>query len=282
MEKTAMYKSIIVIINESNQIEQATTIIPKSDNIQRFFIFIGKRPTVGELSFINNEDNYLILEDANKLGQLAIEMTIRAGILYSQANYFNFCLSSSLPSIANIEQTFNKLEQNASRNIIDIITSDKTVGISRESLLFSGFNDMYQKINDLVNNILNLSSDVQYDLSQAISGTPSPEVVIIQAIKEFVLLSEVKIESSNKETPILKLIKNEILSYSENKPRIIIFTDIIDKSKLKSACNKIPNDGVVIYIVDNLKQLEELPEPYQTLKVDTGEIILIYVHGSIK
>jgi len=253
-----MLKTIIVITQNPIDIIN----IPNNEEFKLFFIFVGNRPSIEELNYISEKDNYLILENAIQLGNKFMEIAIRAGILLSsQFNEFLFCFSNNFPNINNIKQTFNELN-----NKIEIITTDQCIGVSKEFLLFYGFDDLYKYVNKI-----QLPDDI-IDLAEAMNGKPSSCETTITAIKEFVDFTDVFVVS---EIPgkIGEKITENIINYNIEIPKTIIFSDNINKDELKEATQRIPSDGAVILITNEPEKYEN---PFQLLKINTGENILIY------
>ena len=270
-----MHKTIVVIIDRPESTEKINNQIPRNKSLQRFFVFIGQRPSMSELEIIENGDNYLILEDATTLGIEATKIALRAGILYSESNYFVFCSDKSNITTTQAEQIFSKIKQEHISGDTGIILDSDVIGVSREYLLFAGFDELYDKFLT-INTTQQITETADFiEVAKAMSGEPVNNQALLAAIGELCELTNVEIHEENNFS-ILTVLKSHINNYTSENPKIIIYSTPISKAVLKHACNKIPTNGIVLVVTDTPQKMLDIQQPFQLFKSNQGESILCY------
>lgn len=241
-----MHDLLIIIISDLEQIVQIIENTPHNKKLKRFFVFIGPKPGSNDLNGITSDDLYLLLENAVQQTTDPYNMAIRAAILYSRANNFLFGTTNSIPNIGQIETTLHELRLNASQGQLNLIVKNNLICLSKEYLLFKGFEELYTEISKLTSTESKVD---EFELAQALSGKPANEETIIAAIKEIVNLKFVSFPDGGvddtSDSLIIKLQKIS-KSLTEENPHVIIHSDIISLERLEEERNKIPQDGAII------------------------------------
>jgi hypothetical protein len=272
-----MYDTIIIVVEDPNTATTAASIIPVSDILKRFFIFIGQTPTINDLKWLTINDNHLILENITNFGEEFINIAIRTGILYTRANNFIFCSTNNLPSEKEI---LGVLKNTIKTKKTELIIESNFLCASREYLLFYGFDDLYNKFNENIFNSSNQSTN-QYELAQAINGQESSEETVISALNELIDLNKIHLKQDLKIFEISNFwnkARKTFKSLDSSNPQVIIYYFPIDKSTLEKERKNIPPNGAIIITTMDTETTKELPNPFQKLKTNTGIFLSIYTH----
>jgi hypothetical protein len=259
--------------------------IRKDSEVRNFVIFMGQHPGEDHLSMLSSQDTYLILENIVAMDMTGIEMAVRAGVIYNNANNIIFAAANNYPSLQQSVFLFDTLKKDSTEDNPEILAKDGLVCVSKEYLLFYGFDNLYEKCKETLIDKSHKSStdDIsnQLDLAKAMSGNPCSDQIIVQAIHEIVVPKTICINNHNKNTDMEDFWNDFIKSSDitlDLKANMIVFLGVPTKQQLDVARNEIPQDGIVIINTDKVINITRLGEPYQILKSDKGWTLYMYTH----
>lgn len=269
-----MYKTIIVVVQNTKDAETAALNLPHNETLKRFFVYVDERPLPSELLWKTNDDFYIVLEKAINLNDAAFEIAFRAGILYTKADQFIFCMSNDTPNEQIINKTFNTLIHSYEMNIIK---EDNFIALNREYILYYGFEEIYKQIK-----YMNRSTTIsKISLAQTMAGEPSTLADAIKALKEFVDLDTLYIEGREEDiTPTIQEIAYNFRHRSDENANVILYqyskNPITFKEEFNRLIGCIPNNGLVILVTTEGDYIEQIAKPFQKFNLLTGEAMFLY------
>jgi hypothetical protein len=105
----SFYNVLAFLCRNSQDAARAAARFGNGEGIGRFFIFLGKAPTLEETSWMTPEDTKIVLERVIEHPE-AEQIAVRATFMYSGAHAWNivFCWAENFPEFQSISQTASK------------------------------------------------------------------------------------------------------------------------------------------------------------------------------
>lgn len=260
--------TLIILCKTLNDAISASSQIERRHDLNRLFIFLGKKPLEKDLRWMASTDSSLVLERAVEWSDNPELVGIRAGLMFANGWDLIFCWADNCPTNKDIDWVKGQLKSNGLSKMSNIwgITRDHYIlqGLGEDNQQFS--NTSFQKTDDITNGVL---------IANALSGKAVDVPSAVAALKEIVILSPLSVHQSavKANDTLTDLIINSVEFLDENAPVSMLVGNECTEDMLTTLKSKIANHGAIIRIAQNIL---ENPKPYRTINVNDGTKIALY------
>lgn len=258
--------TIIVLCKTLNEAMIASSQIERKHDLNRLFIFLGKRPGRNELSWMAPTDSSFCLERALEWGSEPELLGIRAGLMFASGWDLLFCWASNCPSPQDIEWIRKELKTEGVAKLSNVW------GITRDHYILKGLGESTPTISsEQVKKVDSISDGLL--LAEALAGNPVELKVALAALKEVVPVTSMAVHNSAIKSdckPVVDAIANLASFIDEDSP-VCILAGEINEDELNVLRTKLPNNGAVIQITKTITL-----KPYRTISTKDGVKIGLY------
>ncbi len=263
---------LIFICDQTSNAISSSKLLPRQRDLNRFFVFIGEKPTEDELSFLSPQDIHVCLHGLASWNEQGDQAAIRAGILYSNAYHLIFCKASQPPALATVNSVKNQLNSGSS-----LAHGENVWGVSREHIVLNGFNDAYIANSPQEDKLLEEHHINEIEITKAMMGLPVTAAAILLALREVVPLQgmHLDIAQPGEFDALLHSLFRYATSVDSELPTTILLGEC-SYPQFKNALSRTPTTGAVVLPVKQPEMWIQQDKPYRRFRCIDGYEVLIF------
>jgi hypothetical protein len=258
--------TLILLCKNLNDAIMSTSKLERRYDLNRLYIFLGKKPANNELSWMSNTDNCFCLERAIEWSDSAELIGVRAGLMFATGWDLLFCWADNCPDTKDIDWVINNLKTDGTAKLSNVW------GISRDHYILHGLGESTQQFfaEPKQNNILNGLS-----IADALEGKSVNSVTAVQALHEIVAISPLAVHESivGTKDKLTQAIIDSADYIDDIAPVSIIVGDCAEDVAV-ALRQKIAKHGVLIQVSQSLPEYDF--KPYRTIFTTDGINIALY------
>jgi len=258
--------TLVLLCKNLNDAITSTSKLERRYDLNRLYIFLGKKPSGKELSWMSNTDNSFCLERVIEWGENAELIGIRAGLMFATGWDLLFCWADNCPSNNDIDWVRSKLKTDGVAKLSNVW------GLSRDHYILHGMGEDAQQffIEPKQNQILTGLS-----IADALDGKPVDFKIAVQALQEIVAMSPLAVhESAMKSGDELTSAIIDSADYIDDVAPVSIIAGYCDENTMSALRQKIAKHGVLIQVSQSLP--EYTFKPYRAILTTNGAKIALY------
>lgn len=261
--------TLILLCKNLNDAIMASSVIERRHDLNRLFVFLGKKPTEKELAWMNGTDSSFCLERVIEWGENPELIGIRAGLMFASGWDLLFCWANNCPANKDIDWVRNKLNTDGVAKLSNIW------GLSRDHYILHGLGEDIQQFSQTTN-VKQNQILIGLNIADALIGKPVDVTSAIQALQEIVAISPLAIHESavKSENFVIEEIIKVVEYLDDIAPLSIIIGEDCDENTINALKQKIANHGVIIQVSQDIPQYTF--KPYRTISINDGTKIALY------
>lgn len=267
--------TLILLCKTLNDAIMASNQIERRHDLNRLFIFLGKKPQDKDLKWMSNTDASFCLERTLEWSANPELIGVRAGLMFANGWDLIFCWADNCPSDEDIHWIRNDMKSAGLSKLSNVwgITRDYYIlhGLGEES----AFQTTFQTTQEIETNNL----DLGLNIANALAGLKVNTETAIAALKEIVHLSSLYAHESishldEQGEKIASLIVNSADYLENDVPVSVLIGDNCPESVVVGLKDMIANHGTVISL--SKQPLEYTFKPYRVILIDNDYKISLY------
>ena len=261
------HDTLVVLCKNINDAIIASSRIHRRYDSKRLFIFLGKKPTTKELSWLTHTDDAFTLEKALDWAVNPEILGVRAGLMFATGWDLIFMWAHDCPSNEDIDWIKSKLKTDGMAKLSNVW------GMTRDHYILHGLGEEQVSFTESAP-----LSEAQLGLkiADALDGKPcTPEIAFI-ALEQTSAISPVYIHPSA-DADKHKLISNmfRLKSIVDNDACVsAVVGEDCTLDELQQCQQKIANHGVVYQLLTDTGVATS--KPYKTIKLESKDKIVLY------
>jgi len=257
--------TLVLLCKNLNDAIISASKLERRYDLNRLYIFLGKKPTSKELSWMSNSDSSFCLERVIEWGENAELIGVRAGLMFATGWDLLFCWADNCPDNKDIDWLRSKLKTDGLAKLSNLW------GLSRDHYILHGLGEDAQQffVEPKQNNII-----TGLNIADAIDGKPVDLTTAVQALQEIIALSPLAVHLSSTQSNKLTEAIIDSADYIDDIAPMSALVGDCDESTVLELKKKIANHGVVIQI--SKTPPEYTFKPYRTILVNDGTKIVLY------
>ena len=267
--------TLILLCKTLNDAIMASNQIERRHDLNRLFIFLGKKPQDKDLKWMSNSDASFCLERTLEWSNNPELIGVRAGLMFATGWDLIFCWADNCPSDEDIHWIRNDMKSAGLSKLSNVwgITRDHYIlhGLGEESV----FQTTFQTAKEIETNNI----DLGLNIANALAGLKVNSETAIAALKEIAHLSPLYVHESISQLDeqggkIASLIINSAEYLENDVPVSVLISESCSESAVIDLRDMIANHGTVISLS---KQPPEYTfKPYRTILIDNDYKINLY------
>ncbi len=260
--------TLIILCKNLNHAIMAASNIERQHDLNRLFIFLGKKPTDKELSWMTGADSSFCLERVIEWGDSPELIGIRAGLMFATGWDLLFCWADNCPSSKDVDWVRKKLNTEGKAKLSNIW------GLSRDHYILHGLGEDAQQFSTAEPKQNQITTGL--NIADALDGKPVDLPTVILTLQEIVALSPLAVHASaiKSGNDVIESIINAADYIDDVAPLSIIIGENCDENIVLALRQKIANHGVLIQVSKSLP--EYTFKPYRTILAEDGTKIALY------
>jgi hypothetical protein len=261
------HDTLVILCKNLNDAIIASNRVQIKHDSRRLFIFLGKKPTNKDLTWMSNTDSAFTLEKAIEWSSNPEMLGIRAGLMFATGWDLIFMWAHDCPTAENIEWIKSQLKIDGQAKLANVwgMTRDYYIlyGLGEKESLFIREEPMSE-------------AQLGLEIANALDGKACKPEIAFVALEKTVAVSPVFIHSSalqEKHQNILGVFKHKVEVDNEACISAIIGEDGTSED-LDTCRSKIANYGVVMQFLT--QDAQPCGKPYKTINLVNGDKIVVY------
>ena len=264
--------TIVILCRNINEAKSSILKIPRIPNMQRFFIFLDESPNKIDLEkTIDKHDLSISLDRMLDWSDSPEKVGIRTGLFYSQGWNILFTLGEDCASIDDIQHIIEKLNAEDGPGYIK---EKKIWGITREHAALFGVDELNSS-SSIVNKIEPEEIDpfIVAKLLTTKENTASA-INIAAALNEVIPNNNISIKHVKRTNPIYEILLQNINSYDEDFPNLIMIDDTISPAIFHSKINELSQKNILLLFTIKPEEYQKIHLAYRHFICDDLHVLL--------
>jgi hypothetical protein len=239
--------------------------IERKHDLNRLYVFLGKKPEAKEMSWIAPSDSMFVLERAINWSKNPESLGVRAGLMLASGWDLMFCWADNCPDERDVGWIREQIKSGGIARLPNIW------GVSRDHYILYGLGEEIQMFDSQTQN----SIESGLNIADALDGKPVDLNVAIQTLQEIVHLSAIAVHNSAANEGFVVDEIKKITEYIDNEaPVSAIVGESCTEDEMLILKNKIANHGALIQI--SKKDSNYAFKPYRVILIKDGTKISLY------
>lgn len=261
--------TLIILCKTLNDAIIASSQLERRHDLNRLFIFLGRKPQEKDLKWMGNTDSSFSLERTMEWSPNPELIGIRAGLTFANGWDMIFCWADNCPTTTDVDWVRGKLKTDG------VVRLANVWGLTRDNYILHGLGEDIQLLTSSATPESNTIVS-GLNIADALDGKPVSVKIAMQVLQEIVALSPLAIHESalTGVKSLTEAITNTADYIDDTAPVSVLIGEDCDEVTLISLKQTIANHGTLIQVANNLPTYTF--KPYRTIYITDGTKIVLY------
>lgn len=257
--------TLVLLCKNLNDAIMSVAKIERRYDLNRLYVFMGKRPAEKDLLWMSSADSSFCLERVMEWGENVELIGVRAGLMFATGWDLLFCWADNCPENKDIDWVRKQIKTDG------IVKLSNVWGLSRDHYILHGLGEDVQQFSVVPkeNNII-----TGLNIADALDGKPVDLNSALQALQEIISISPLAIHDSAVKDETTNAIINIADHIDNYAPVSMIIGEKCDENTILELKHKIANHGVLIQVCKLLPTYTF--KPYRIIEINDGTKIALY------
>jgi len=264
--------TLIVLCKTLNDAIMASSQVERRHDLNRLFIFLGKKPLEKDLKWMGHTDSSFALERVIEWGDNPELIGVRAGLMFANGWDLLFCWADDCPSSTDVDWVRAHLKIDGNAKLANIW------GITRDHYILHGLGENIQQFSSVKlqkNDIITTGLQI----ANALDGRKVSVQTAISALREIVPISPLAIHESARSNDgvrhaVIEAIVNAADYLDEVAPISVLIGEKCTEENLAILRKTIASHGAIIQVTVTVPQYTI--KPYRTIILEEDVKIALY------
>jgi hypothetical protein len=261
--------TLIVLCKTLNDAMMASSQLERKHDLNRLFIFLGRKPQEKDLKWMGNTDSSFSLERTLEWSLNPEIIGIRAGLTFANGWDLIFCWADNCPTTIDVDWVRGKLKTDGVARLANVW------GLTRDHYILHGLGEDIQLLADSTSH--ESSAIVNgLNIADALDGKPVGIEIAMKVLQEVIAISPLAVHESALRglKSLVEAITNTATYIDDVAPVSALIGEDCDEATLVSLKQKIANHGTLIQVATILPAYTF--KPYRTILITDGSKIALY------